>query len=257
MLYGSTRRWSDSGVGTIKKCQCLRTNIVPYLRHILRDVTPSPSPSWRVVDKEHHRCRSSVGGLVPEDAVQWILLGGMVVSCAASASVTVMDTPARNIYIERMNDEDEGFETAVRWSVMTVLSCLPFVNFMAWVFAALDNDDDGGEEGLSACNYNWVWAGLYLLPYVYSSNSSETGLFFPMDGFRWLCVGLGVLHVQLERMRYYNGGEFVSKFKIFDGVFLDEKIDEQDDLAREIQRDLEELEDFDTRLRNVQEKKQK
>lgn len=235
MLYGSTRRWSDSGVGTSILNRNVRTHftIVPCLRHVLCDV-----------DKEEHRhrCRSS-----PEvDAVQWILLGGMVVSCAASASVTIMDTPDQSIYIERMNDEDEGFETAVRWSVMTVLSCLPFVNFMAWVFAALDNDDDGGgEEGLSACSYNWVWAVLYLLPYVYSSNSSEAGLFFPMDGFRWLCVGLGVLHVQLERMRYYNGGEFVSNFKIFD---------EQDDLAREIQRD---LDDFDTRLRNVQEKKQK
>ena len=229
-----------------------------------------------IVNKKQQLCRSSVGVWVPEDAVQWVILGGIVVSCAIS-SVGIDNDDDHRMMGRRgsvesrsiQNGEDEGFETAVRWSVMSVLSCLPFVNFMAWVFAALDRDDglEENEEIDAFDYYYWVWAGLYLLPYVYSNDAGE-GLFFPMDGFRWLCVGLGVLHVQLERMRYYNNGVgivggrmVVPNFGIFRGVFLDEKKiqsgndgeEEEEDLAREIQRD---LDDFDTRLQKLQ-KKQK
>jgi len=88
----------------------------------------------------------------------------------------------------------------VRWSVMAVLSFLPYFNFASWAFAAVDSmygdptpdDDDRGDDAL----YYWSLAFLYAVPYVVDG--------FRLDAFTWLSVAVGAAHVQVERARYYR-----------------------------------------------------
>ncbi|KAL4433056.1 hypothetical protein ABPG77_006483 [Micractinium sp. CCAP 211/92] len=79
---------------------------------------------------------------------------------------------------------DEDSAENIRWSVMGVLSVLPFINPMAWVFAALDDDD--------ASTLYYSLAFIYALPYFASG--------FELDGFAIFSVLLCILHVQLERI---------------------------------------------------------
>ena len=100
-------------------------------------------------------------------------------------------------------DSDE-FEDSVRWSVMAVLSFLPYFNFASWAFAAVDSmygdpapdDDESNDDRGDDASYYWSLAFLYAVPYVVDG--------FRLDAFTWLSVAVGAAHVQVERARYYR-----------------------------------------------------
>lgn len=83
-----------------------------------------------------------------------------------------------------LTPSDDDSAENIRWSVMGVLSVLPFVNPMAWVFAALDDDDS------STLYYSLAF--IYSLPYIANG--------FELDGFAIVSVLACILHVQVERL---------------------------------------------------------
>ncbi|PSC70899.1 Ras-related Rab7 [Micractinium conductrix] len=83
-----------------------------------------------------------------------------------------------------LQPSDEDSTENIRWSVMGVLSLLPFVNPMAWVFAALDDEDT------STLYYSFAF--IYALPYLANG--------FQLDGFVLVSLVLCAVHVQVERL---------------------------------------------------------
>lgn len=89
--------------------------------------------------------------------------------------------------VEKEEEDEVG---NIRWSVMGILSCFPYLNYMGWVFAALDDEEDA--------QMYWVFACLYAAPYVVDG--------LRLDGFTLLCLGLCVIHTQIERVGKTEGG---------------------------------------------------
>lgn len=87
-------------------------------------------------------------------------------------------------------DGEEDEVGNVRWSVMAVLSCFPYLNYMGWVFAALDDEEHA--------QMYWVFACLYAAPYVVDG--------LRLDGFTVLCLVLCVIHTQIERIGKTEAG---------------------------------------------------
>ncbi|KAK9828215.1 hypothetical protein WJX74_003690 [Apatococcus lobatus] len=79
-------------------------------------------------------------------------------------------------------DEEEG--DGVKFGVMTVVGAIPLVNWSAWIFAALE------DEELRQVYY--LFAALYGLPMLSRG--------FSQDAFSIATVILGVLHIQVERV---------------------------------------------------------
>lgn len=77
-----------------------------------------------------------------------------------------------------INDQD------IKWTVMGIISCLPFVNWTAWIFGALDDPD-------VAPRY-YLFAALYALPLLTEGLS--------LDGVLLGATALCALHVQVERV---------------------------------------------------------
>lgn len=78
----------------------------------------------------------------------------------------------------------DDFAGGVKWGVMAVLSCIPLLNPLAWVFAALDDED-------SSALYS-SFAFLYSLPYLASG--------LELDSFVLVALGACAAHVQIERL---------------------------------------------------------
>ncbi|KAI8100735.1 hypothetical protein M9434_005126 [Picochlorum sp. BPE23] len=87
-------------------------------------------------------------------------------------------------------DGEEDEVGNVRWSVMAVLSCFPYLNYMGWVFAALDDEENA--------QMYWVFACLYAAPYVVDG--------LRLDGFTVVCLILCVIHTQIERIGKTEAG---------------------------------------------------
>jgi hypothetical protein len=79
----------------------------------------------------------------------------------------------------------------VRWGVMGLLSAVPFLNPLAWVFAALDDE-------VSAPLY-WAFAALYTVPYVASGLELDTPAV--------LALAACIAHVQIERIAATEAAE--------------------------------------------------
>ncbi|CAG9467444.1 unnamed protein product [Pedinophyceae sp. YPF-701] len=78
---------------------------------------------------------------------------------------------------------EDGDGEGVLWSVASVLACVPEVNFMSWIFLALQTEH--------RLLYG-TFAALYALPLVHSG---------PMlDGLDIVTLVVGALHMQLERV---------------------------------------------------------
>lgn len=86
-----------------------------------------------------------------------------------------------NRFLQPSLEEDTD---SIKWSVMGVLSFLPFLHPLAWIFAALDDEDS------STVYYSFAF--LYALPYI------ANGLQF--DSPAALAMIVGIAHVQLERI---------------------------------------------------------
>ncbi|KAK9868802.1 hypothetical protein WJX84_000937 [Apatococcus fuscideae] len=78
-------------------------------------------------------------------------------------------------------DQDEG--DGVKFGVMTVVGAIPLVNWSAWIFSALE------DEELSQVYY--LFAALYSLPMLNRG--------FSQDAFSIATLVLGLLHIQVER----------------------------------------------------------
>lgn len=157
--------------------------------------------------------------------------------------------------------EGEMMEDNVRWSVMSVTSCLPYLNYLGWVFGALYE-----EEGPTLY---WVLSFLYFLPYVMDG--------FRLDGFTILTLCMGVVHMQIERIAQTEpvqvspgilkesvqrhlpeSLEGVAKIpsslgdelgsRIEENILAEKRGRDKRELERESRRMLEELRDFDGRL---------
>lgn len=187
---------------------------------------------------------SSGASMFPTMVVHGGVLGGIlygIVSTWKPQSSTIYIANRRENRFD-IGDREEGFETAVKWSVMSILSCVPYVNYMAWVFAALDSsslsmihgDEDGRKDG-----HYWTLAAVYALPYVVDG--------FHMDAFTLLTLSLGVLHVQIERGLYY--GDLNSWFDSTVQSIVDRlsgnSIYESSEIDESV---LQDFEDFDRRL---------
>ena len=221
--------------------------------------------------------RTNVAALFDADPVSLVIHVGvgtalMVTIGASLASPRTKSAPTSAIAV----NSDE-FEDSVRWSVMTVLSFLPYFNFASWAFAAVDStysvqascaedksDDSGNSDkwGIQDdASYYWSLAFLYAIPYIVEG--------FRVDAFVWATVAMGAAHVQVERARYYQAGgdallpklgfprrlrlPRVTFFRISDGVGAkrgmgDDDVDQEADrLLAKLDRD--ELSEFDRRLR--------
>ena len=144
---------------------------------------------------------SSVGNLttlVIHGGVLGGILYGVVSSTWKPRSLDAYEEHRREYRVGIVERED-GFETAVRWSVMSILSCVPYVNYMAWVFAALDSSSlsmlEGSNNGNRGSHY-WTLAAVYALPYLVD--------WFHIDTFTLISLSIGVMHVQIERGLYYG-----------------------------------------------------
>lgn len=125
---------------------------------------------------------------LPDDIVGAVQTGvsiGILISITLSAlPILTGDSKERNERRYYQPDAGEGADN-VKWSVMGVLSFLPFFNPMIWVFAALDEDAD-------ASALYWSFAFLYACPYL--ANGVQ------VDAFTLLTLAACVAHVQIERI---------------------------------------------------------
>lgn len=182
----------------------------------------------------------------------FLIHGGVVGGILLAAASTWKRPSSRNVKYRPSYpaDDEDGFETAVRWSVMSVLSCVPYVNYMAWVFAALDSSSlfmlgDGEEpENKQVATHYWILAAVYALPYLIDG--------FHLDTFTLATLSIGVLHVQIERGLYYGDVPlhwFASTMQALvdtmDSISSRSSSYESAEIDDDIQRD---LEDFDKRL---------
>ncbi len=192
---------------------------------------------------------SSVGSLTSL-VIHGGALGGILYGVLSSTqkvrSLDIYDDHRRE-YLVGMGGKEDGFETAVRWSVMSILSCVPYVNYMAWVFAALDSSSlsmtNEHNDGNMSKHY-WTLAAIYSLPYLIDG--------FHMDTFTLLSLFIGVMHVQIERGLYY--GDLNSWFgsaiqSLMDTLNRGSSNDESGYESLEIDQGiLRDLEEFDKRL---------
>lgn len=122
------------------------------------------------------------------DIIRDSLQIGIVVSIVLSTGLSllpILTGESKERHEEKLLGPDmleDGDE--VKWSVMTVLSFLPFLNPMAWIFAALDDE--------TSPTIYWSFAVLYSLPYLKNG--------FELDGFTTLVLMLGIVHIQVERI---------------------------------------------------------
>eukprot|EP01025_Chloroclados_australasicus_P018176 TRINITY_DN19415_c0_g3_i3.p1 TRINITY_DN19415_c0_g3~~TRINITY_DN19415_c0_g3_i3.p1 ORF type:complete len:189 (-),score=15.52 TRINITY_DN19415_c0_g3_i3:168-734(-) len=72
----------------------------------------------------------------------------------------------------------------IRWSVMAVISCIPLLNWLAWVFAAIEDETNK--------NVYYAFAAVYLTPWIMQG--------FDVDAWSVFILILGVMHVQVERL---------------------------------------------------------
>lgn len=135
-------------------------------------------------------CRRSirVDALQSADLFQDTVEIGIVVTVVVAAGISSLpiltgDAKERNEERYLGLGPPEG-EDEIKWSVMTVISFLPFLNPMAWVFAALDDD--------TSPTLYWSFAFLYALPYIQNG--------FQLNSFATTVLILGILHVQIERI---------------------------------------------------------
>jgi hypothetical protein len=194
---------------------------------------------------------------------------GVGLAMLTAMGATVLRPVERDRQVDK--NERDSFETSIRWTVMTILSIFPYINYMGWVFAAVDasysllgtGPDDKGEDGYSdEVLYYGSLALLYLIPYLIEG--------FRFDSFTVTTICMGAAHVQLERVRYYGGGEQtlllsdthaskgVSRFQRAIQALVQKETsasgdnDDEDEVTSleedYLQRNLEELDEFDKRL---------
>ena len=85
-------------------------------------------------------------------------------------------------------------ERATKWGLMAVLSGIPYFNWLAWVFAAVDTDGDEGKDR----ELYWGWAAAYGLGALAALADGGAG------GPNWYAGAatlVCLLHVQAERLR--------------------------------------------------------
>lgn len=90
--------------------------------------------------------------------------------------------------------EATEFERATKWGLMAVLSGIPYFNWLAWVFAAVDADADEGKDR----ELYWGWGAAYGLGALAALADGGAG------GPNWYAGAatlVCLLHVQAERLR--------------------------------------------------------
>ena len=151
--------------------------------------------------------RAAAGASIDE-GVSLIVHGGVIVALGAAMGISLAGLRDGRAMSPDASEERDSFESSVRWSVMTILSFVPYVNFMAWAFAAVDaafsgltassaqsSTDESSEDDAGQSLY-WSLAVLYFVPYVVNG--------FHLDTFTLLTIALGVGHVQIERAAYHG-----------------------------------------------------
>jgi hypothetical protein len=91
-------------------------------------------------------------------------------------------------------DEAEGDDTGIRWTVASVVGCVPLLAWLAWVLPVISVGewDEGERPGTIAKSEAFALAAAYLLAYAaHGFNLS--------DGFTWAITVLCAAHVQLEK----------------------------------------------------------
>ncbi|KAI8469746.1 MAG: hypothetical protein J3K34DRAFT_521893 [Monoraphidium minutum] len=111
-------------------------------------------------------------------AADSVLMGGALALGAGAALLAVFADPLPPARVK------ENQEASFRWGIMGAIACLPLFNWLAWVFAALE------EEGQA--RYYYGLAALYALPLL------RTG--FDLDAFAVALLAVGAAHVQAERI---------------------------------------------------------
>jgi hypothetical protein len=118
-------------------------------------------------------------------------VGSTILLAVAVSLSTQRGAADRGAAVPRDAVDQFEFEDSVRWSVMTVLSLFPYLNFATWAFAAIDAgaavgaDADEEEEG--EASYFWLLSGLYFVPYLVDG--------FQLDLFTLLTIAVGAAHV--------------------------------------------------------------
>lgn len=108
------------------------------------------------------------------------------VSLAIAVNIGISTLPlltgAAKSRTRTVDDTDE--EDGVKWGVMTIISCFPLLNWLAWVFAAFDDEE--------RAPIYYTNAFVYLLPWLSRG--------FELDRFSIACLLVGIAHVQVERI---------------------------------------------------------
>lgn len=118
------------------------------------------------------------------EGIQYATGVGIALGIALS-SLPILSGEAREANERRyLQPTEEEEANSIRWGVMSVLSFIPYLSPLAWVFAGLD------DETYSSLYY--VYAALYTLPYL------TNGL--QLNSFVLLSIAAGIAHVQIERL---------------------------------------------------------
>eukprot|EP01026_Neomeris_dumetosa_P024012 TRINITY_DN2012_c0_g1_i4.p1 TRINITY_DN2012_c0_g1~~TRINITY_DN2012_c0_g1_i4.p1 ORF type:complete len:248 (-),score=17.55 TRINITY_DN2012_c0_g1_i4:238-981(-) len=83
---------------------------------------------------------------------------------------------------DRIGTMEEGDN--IRWGVMGVVSCIPYMNWLSWIFGALDDENNK--------NLYFGFAFLYIFPYILEGLQLDQLIIF--------IIILNALHVQVERL---------------------------------------------------------
>jgi hypothetical protein len=156
----------------------------------------SPSKRNKHRHNRNHLLPPSAALYTLPDALSDSLKTGATLGIALSLALSALpiltgESKERNEARYNRPSQDEGVEN-IRWSVMAVLSFLPFIHPLSWIFAALDSDNASSSSTTTTTTLYFSFALLYSLPYL--ANGIE------FDSAAALALVVGVAHVQLERI---------------------------------------------------------
>jgi len=85
-------------------------------------------------------------------------------------------------HLEGLFSEDDGGSEELKWTIVSLISFIPYLNWSAWIGAGMDSDTS------RRC---MAYAALYVLPYLHAGLSFDN-----LVVFSWVACAA---HLQIER----------------------------------------------------------
>eukprot|EP00191_Tetraselmis_sp_GSL018_P020473 CAMPEP_0177578226 /NCGR_PEP_ID=MMETSP0419_2-20121207/229_1 /TAXON_ID=582737 /ORGANISM="Tetraselmis sp., Strain GSL018" /LENGTH=290 /DNA_ID=CAMNT_0019066643 /DNA_START=192 /DNA_END=1062 /DNA_ORIENTATION=- len=177
-MLGSSCRVLSTRYHSFKTPGCFQWNLVG--QNETKVIGSKRRESWSLACAEIDQVillSAAAGAVVHSTASGKLYVKKTQSECLPLPDSDIVDSDASSTY----RGEDEFFF----WALTTFVSCLPFVNWIAWLILAQTNDTIRRSPTVF-----YSFAALYTLPLL------QKGLY--LGSFEWIFIAIGVLHIQVD-----------------------------------------------------------